>query len=529
MSYRFARRNFLRGIGAAAGLRALLRNIEASAQGMTKAPRFLVMHRPVGTVRPYWVPTGSGTGYTVSQLLRPFHEPAGGRPSLRPDMAILFGMDMGVGGPGGGHEKGTVIMMTGAPTRYTRSGQAEQDDPCADAPSMDQVFLAKAPNALGGRQFKSLQMLCDDRIDFQEISTRCLSYDYTKQAVGVVGGSNYQEAKPMRPTMKPYDLYTRVFGSIMPGDPNIAAVNRARANKKSMLSFSKRELARLRTLCPASERVRIDAYEAAILEVENEIGGPISDPSGNTWASCGTGAAVPPNDLVGGVDNNANHNNYNGCTAADMFRGCTSNTSDQMKHEQVARAHFAVLKAALKCDLTRVATFQFSPGTNHVAFGGYWPSDATKIYMHHPISHNIPDTNVLNATSIPANPSEHVRFLVGIETWYNQLAADFISQLKAEQDIYGNNLLDHTVLPYVTEVSRATHEHGPMPVIIFGGKALGMVGGQYINHTGHHNNMWFTCARAFGITVEQLRSDADSAKAWSANPAVINGLWAAPA
>jgi hypothetical protein len=435
---------------------------------------------------------------------------------------------MSQGGPGGGHEKGTVIMMTGAPTRFTRSGQAEQDDPCADAPSMDQVFLAKAPAVLGGRQFKSLQLLSDDRIDFQEISTRCLSYDYLKQAVGVVGGSNYQEAKPMRPTLKPYDVYTRVFGTVMPGDPNIAAINRARAAKKSVLDFSKRELTRLRALCPASERVRIDTFEAAVREVETEIGGPITDPSGTTWSSCGAGASVPPTDLVGGVDNNANHDNYAGCNAASMFRGCTSSMSDQTKHEQVARAHFAVLKAALKCDLTRVATFQFSPGTNHVAFGGYWPSDPAKIYMHHPISHNIPDTAVLNATSIPASPSEHVRFLVGIETWYNTLAADFISQLKAEQDIYGKSLLDHTIIPYVTEVSRATHEHGPMPVIVFGGKALGMVGGQYINYTGAHNNMWFTCARAFGITLEQLRSDADSAKAWSGTPSVIGGLWTAP-
>lgn len=527
INYRFARRSFLRSIGAAAGLRTILRNLEASAQAKVKAPRFVVTHRPIGTVRPYWVPTGTGTSYTVSPLLRPFTDKG-----LREDMAILFGLSTeAIRGPGGGHEKGTVTAMTGAPTRYTRAGQPEQDDPCADAPSMDQVFLAKAAG-LQGRPIRSLQLLCDDRIDFQEVSTRCLSYDYTKQAVSVVNGSNYQEAKPMRGEMRPYNVYTRIFGSIMPGDPNIAAINRARANKKSMLDFSRRELARLRTLCPASEKVRLDAHLAAIQQVEVEIGGPTVDGSGQTPSSCGI--VMPPDmSLVGGIDNNASHNNYNNCTAEMNFSGCTAMTSDQAKHEQVARAHWAVLKAALKCDFTRVATFQLSPGTNHVAFGGYWPSNPAAIYMHHPVSHNIPagagGKGAFQATSIPTNPSDHLRFLVGIETWYNTLMADFFAQLKAEADVYGNNLLESTVIPYVTEVAHADHAWKPLPVCVFGGKALGMVGGQFIDlGERSHNDMWYSCARAFGLSTTELRSDAESAKAWSGTPAVINGLWVPP-
>ena len=50
-SYRFARRSFLRGIGAGAvGLRAMLRNLESMAQGMASPPRFLMTHWPVGTI-----------------------------------------------------------------------------------------------------------------------------------------------------------------------------------------------------------------------------------------------------------------------------------------------------------------------------------------------------------------------------------------------------------------------------------------------------------------------------------------------
>ena len=55
-SYRFARRSFLAGIGGAFGLEALLRNMEAAAQGAGPPPRFLMMHWPVGTIRNQFIP-----------------------------------------------------------------------------------------------------------------------------------------------------------------------------------------------------------------------------------------------------------------------------------------------------------------------------------------------------------------------------------------------------------------------------------------------------------------------------------------
>src|SRR4051812_35099073 len=134
-SYRFARRSFLTGVGAAVGLHTLLRNAEAQAAGSTTGPkRLLVTHHPVGTCRYAWAPTGSGSGYVTSRILQPF-EDAG----LRGDMMVVDGLDMdGIAGPGGGHEKGTVVMVTGTPTQGTRTGQTQTDDPMAAGPSFDQ-------------------------------------------------------------------------------------------------------------------------------------------------------------------------------------------------------------------------------------------------------------------------------------------------------------------------------------------------------------------------------------------------------
>ena len=54
MSYRVARRSFLRGLGGAAvGLAPLLGMLEARAQGEPAPKRFLVIHHPLGAVRDY--------------------------------------------------------------------------------------------------------------------------------------------------------------------------------------------------------------------------------------------------------------------------------------------------------------------------------------------------------------------------------------------------------------------------------------------------------------------------------------------
>jgi hypothetical protein len=44
MSYRFKRRSFMQGVGGALGLKIMLRNLEAGAEGAKSPPRLLVTH-----------------------------------------------------------------------------------------------------------------------------------------------------------------------------------------------------------------------------------------------------------------------------------------------------------------------------------------------------------------------------------------------------------------------------------------------------------------------------------------------------
>jgi hypothetical protein len=120
-------------------------------------------------------------------------------------------------------------------------------------------------------------------------------------------------------------------------------------------------------------------------------------------------------------------------------------------------------------------------------------------------SHRVTDDNINGG---PGNESE-LEFLVRVESWYNEKTAELIRSLKDATDIYGGNLLDNTIVPYVTEVGRATHRLHDIPVVLFGGKNLGMQGGQFIHFERQrmHNDMWITVAGALGVSMDALRGE----------------------
>ena len=499
MSYAFKRRSFLGLLGGAFGLRALLQNIEAHAQGMPAPKRLLVMHRPVGSYRAAWLCQGSGADFTLSRMLEPFA-------ALKAQTIVLDRMDLTQNGPGGGHEKGTVIMMTGAPTRYTRAGQPETDDAAADAPSIDQLLLTKS-EALRAPAIDSLQVSCDDRIDAEELSTRRLSYSTNRVAVSAVQG-NGQQNEPMPPELSPLALYTRVFGQMMPGGIDETQAARLLASKRSILDFSLRELERLRTLAPASASPMIDAHAQAIRAAEEELA--VDTPDGCV-------VPAPPAEIAGVEDDGE----FKG--PADYQQPNTTTADDDL-HARVGLAHQLLLKAAFACDLTRVVTFQWSPGTNHVSFGGLYPGDANAILMHHPVSHRIGRSSFEGTAPVPSNAD--LEFLCRVELWYNQRIAEFLTDLQTTTDVYGGNVLDQTIVPCVTEVANALHDHSPVPTVMFGGKNLGFKGGQFIDANRPHNDMWLTVAAALGVTMDQLQGEGILS---GNHTGVIDQIWAPPA
>ena len=527
-SYRIARRSFLAGLGGAFGLEILLGNLEAAAEGRGPPPRFLLMHWPVGTIRSQFIPSGSGAEYATSKteqgpgyIISPFDTA-----ELRPHTIILHGFNMdGIRGLGGGHEDGTSFATTGASSPGTRANGGEIDDGCAGGPSWDQILLKNVPELSKRNETGTIigkgyyNTICDKRIDSYETSTRCLSYGYEKQSISSARpGGTIQENKPLLPEMSPLTAYNDLFSGFVPGSAlSDSETLKLLKLRKSVLDYSLRELDRLKTLGPASERDKIDGHAGAVRKLEAQLSDQIA---GGTGAPTDCSMPARPEPSLTGKS---------GDNLVDDYRESTANTSDETTHEAVGKAHAAILRAAFACDLIRVATFQWSPGTNHVSFKGLDPNNPDAIWMHHPLSHRVAETSFFNGPR-PETNAFVWDAMVNANRWYFQKTADIINQFRLEVDPLdpmGGSLLDRTVIPMITEVAEAFHTRQGHAAIIFGGGKLGMQGGQYQRVSGIHNQLWATVAQAFlgSDAVSKLSSEVYVKS--GADP--IAGLWAVPA
>jgi hypothetical protein len=137
-----------------------------------------------------------------------------------------------------------------------------------------------------------------------------------------------------------------------------------------------------------------------------------------------------------------------------------------------------------------VITFQFSPGTNHVSFGDLWPPNPAQFKVHHTTSHD-PDT------------ADTLEFLTRVELWYATRVSAFLQELAQEKQPDGSSLLDHTLVPYVSEVGARYHNWDNMPFLLFGGPGVKLKGGQVWTNAGKGmrstNDLWMASARAFGL------------------------------
>ena len=190
--------------------------------------------------------------------------------------------------------------------------------------------------------------------------------------------------------------------------------------RKSVLDYSLRELDRLKALGPASERDKIDGHAAAVRKLEAQLSDQIA---GGGRPACSSHAPIQTLRSTG-KDGDSLRRDY------DQLK---ANTSDETTHEAVGKAHAAIIRAAFACDLIRVATFQWSPGTNHVAFKGLDPNAPETIWMHHPLSHQITDTAFFNGPR-PDDSAYVWDAMVNANRWYFQKTADIINEFRLQVD-----------------------------------------------------------------------------------------------
>jgi hypothetical protein len=511
-SYRVARRAFLRACGGSAALLApYLRGIEARADGRPAPLRLLIIHHPLGTapLGVNWVPAvpGTTTSFTLPMESAPFGP-------LQSKMVMVDGLnlvtwskDPGNSGGQDTHEGGIVAMMTGVPTL----GQIGQQDHCAGGASIDQLLLAQAAG-LGGPKsatptpFGSLALAADVRSDRDEVAPRVLSY-----RAPLANGDPGLARQPIFPETQPLAVYNRIFGGALPMGMDGAQVL---ARKLSVLDFMRGDLVRLQRLVPASERDRLSVQATAIDKLEQSLrqsygggtttsGSCVKPPPPPSYATVGE----RENGTLGGISGSSS--NLSGADYAPATAGCTPGpTLSCHPHQDLALDQLRLIRAAFACDLVRVATFMYSAGTNWVVFpstfqGATIGSDAlgnrNSMTPHHPPSH----------TTDAATGA----WLNQIDQFYSTITSQALQEFAATPDVDGNNLLDNTIIVYVTEVARAwDHNQQNMPLLVFGGKNTRVKGGTFVKITGGpldrqaggsgnrpFNDFWLALAPVFGV------------------------------
>jgi hypothetical protein len=517
-SYKIARRAFLRGAGGAAILLSpILRRIEANAQGMAAPLRFLVIHHPLGTMHrgpssavDLWRPTPTTettTTFTLPQNSAPF-EP------LRAKMAMIDGLNIlpqsqVAGGNNGGqntHEGGLVSVMTGVPTL----GPIGTQDHAAGGASIDQIFLDQSP-ILGGNNspsaskttFQFLALAADIRSDRDEVAPRVLSY---RPSLPLTQPSSeagrVASRQPIFPETEPLNVYNRMFRSVLSanGDPAVAAAKLAQ--QESVVDFIRGDLARMRTLVPASESTKLDAFATSIQQLESSIRLSLT-PNGCAQPTMPESFAMNGGGATG----------MQAPTGGSQLKGVDfydPSDPNNHPHQRLGMQQLAMIRAAFQCDYARVGTFMWSAGTNWVVF----PTSFQGV--------TLPTTTM--AGSSPHHPPSHMpsldvqTWLAQIDAWYATQSSAAIQAMDQITDFDGNTLLDNTVVVYLSEIGRAyDHDQKNVPCLVFGGKNTRIKGGQYLKIkdgplpsletvTGNRpwNDLWLALAPIFGVNLPSL-------------------------
>ena len=194
--------------------------------------RFVFWFNGNGIPERYWIPTETGSDYTLTPCLSPLAP-------FRNDFHVLSGLDNAAArkpGPGNGHHNSMSALVSGC--QFTGRG--------AGGPSIDQVIAAKIS---GDSRFRSIQVgVCQE--SFGESIQRNMSWA--------------DRDRPLPPEMIPHKLFDRLFGAREEG-----WIKR----KRSVLDTVVDDVRQIKTALGRDDQARVDDYLASIRDMERAIAG----------------------------------------------------------------------------------------------------------------------------------------------------------------------------------------------------------------------------------------------------------------
>ena len=248
-----SRRTVLRGIGTAVALPLLDAMVPAlTAQVKTPASpirRLGVVYHPNGVIYHNWIPTGTGTDFTLSRTLAPL-EP------FRDQLIVVTGLSSqqaeALGDGGGDHSRASGTYLTGVHVK-------KSDSIVENGISMDQI----AAQALARQtQLSSLQLTADDNslVGACDVGYSC-AYSSTL--------SWLTPTLPLMAENNPRVVFERLFGSSDSTDPQVRA-SRLRQDRSILDSVTARVKELQQKLGP-SDNTKLTDYLESLRDVERRI------------------------------------------------------------------------------------------------------------------------------------------------------------------------------------------------------------------------------------------------------------------
>ena len=250
------RRTFLRGMGAAIALPVLDAMTpafasQAAARAAGRPVRLAFTYVPNGITMADWTPTGAGTAFEYSRVMKPLE-------AFRKDTVVLSGLaqrnGMALGDGPGDHARAAASYLTGVHPRKTAGADIQ------NGISVDQVAAQQIGSAT---RFASLELGCDDSRTVGNCDSG-YSCAYTNSLAW------RGESTPMPPETNPRLVFERLFGDI---DPSLSPEARARRlmYRRSILDVVRERTTQLSADLGPSDRRKLDEYLSSIREIEQRI------------------------------------------------------------------------------------------------------------------------------------------------------------------------------------------------------------------------------------------------------------------
>jgi Protein of unknown function (DUF1552) len=260
--------------------------------------------------------------------------------------------------------------------------------------------------------------------------------------------------QPVPPREDPNQNFADFFGEI---DSDPFALQLIRRRRKSVLDAVMEDQSAFQQRLGYEDKLKLEKHLQSIRDRERRL---------EVTASFGEACSTPGADLPGAsFEQN------------DMY-------------PVTGKAQMDLLVMALACDLTRVASLQWSRSVSGVRFT--WVPQALD-EGHHGLSHY--DDSDANAKAD----------LLEINKWYSQQFAYLLGQMDAIQE-GDNTLLDNTVVVWVNELGIGnTHTRRDIPSILAGGCQGYFKTGQHIDFGGEpHGRLLVSLTHAMGKPVNSF-------------------------